>query len=274
MRRFPPLLAAAALSAALGGCAQTTAVGLSGVDRSQLLLVSQEEVHREAAAAYAEVIDQAHAHGALLEHGPLAEQVRRVSARLIAQAGCLRADARKWAWEVQVISSPELNAWCMPGGRIVVYSALISALRLSDDELAVVLGHEIAHALREHTREQVSQALLQQGALQLTSLLGFGGLSALGSVVGRYGITLPFSREHEREADELGLELMARAGYDPRSGPQVWEKMQAAGSGQVPELLSTHPGPASRARDLQLLGVQLEERLGTGSALCPAAALP
>ena len=267
------LLAAALLTAAAGGgCVQTTAVGAAGVDRSQLMLVSQEAVHAEAAAAYAEAIDQARSHGALLEEGPLWHQVRRVSARLIAQVGCLREDAREWAWQVQVVRSSELNAWCMPGGRIVVYSGLISGLHLSDDELAVVLGHEIAHALREHTREQASQALLQQGALQLTSMLGFGGLSLLGSVVGRYGITLPFSREHESEADELGLELMARAGYDPRSGPRVWEKMQAAGSGRVPELLSTHPGAESRARDLQALGERLLGQMGAGGMPCPAGA--
>ena len=265
------LLAAVMLAvAAGGGCVQTTAVGVSGISRTQLLLVSRETVHAEAAAAYAEAIEQARGHGALLEEGPLWHQVRRVSERLIAEVGCLREDAREWAWQVQVVRSPELNAWCMPGGRIVVYSGLISGLHLSDDELAVVLGHEMAHALREHTREQASQVLLQQGALQLTSLLGFGGLSMLGSVVGRYGITLPFSREHESEADELGLELMARAGYDPSSGALVWEKMLAAGSGQVPELLSSHPGAESRARDLQALGMRLRRHMRAGGMPCPA----
>jgi predicted Zn-dependent protease len=180
--------------------------------------------------------------------------VKTVSERLIQQTITFREDARGWPWEVNVLSSPERNAYAMPGGKIMVYSGLVSDLDLNDAEIAAVVGHEISHTLREHARERVSDAYGQE--LLLT--LGAAALGAedaaleLANAIGQVTFQLPHSREQESEADQIGLELMARAGYDPQAAISVWQKMTAAGSsGQPPEFLSTHPSNESRIADLQ-----------------------
>jgi predicted Zn-dependent protease len=167
-----------------------------------------------------------------------------------------RRDAPGWKWEVNVIDSPELNAFCMPGGKIMVYSGLVDQLRLTDDEIAIVMGHEIAHALREHSREQVSQAIAAQTAIGVgAALLGVGAGSAdLANIAYESLVATKFSRVDEQEADRIGLELAARAGYDPRAGVTVWQKMiDASKGGRPPEFLSTHPTEASRIQDIQSL---------------------
>src|SRR5688572_2410589 len=140
-----------------------------------------------------------------------------------------------------------MNAYCMPGGRIMVYSGLIEKLDVSDAELATVIGHEIAHALREHTRERVSRAYAQQ--LVLTGAAAVAGVSEttanVANMVAEVTFQLPFSRDQESEADQIGLELMARAGYDPRAALTLWQKMGQGGGG-TPKFLSTHPSPKDR----------------------------
>lgn len=253
--RLPLALASLALAA---GCAavQTTGAGAVGVGRTQYVspLVSPAQVEQAAAQAYAETLQAARAQGALNRDAAEVRRVQGIAKRLIAQVPHFRPDAARWQWQVNVIRSDEVNAWCMPGGRIAVYTGLIERLSPTDDELAAVIGHEIAHALREHTREQMSQQMatglglavlgIATGSQQAVDLTG-----SLSQVM----FTLPNSREFEAEADAIGVELAARAGYDPRSAVTLWQKMGALGGPARPEILSTHPSPSSRIANLQQL---------------------
>jgi predicted Zn-dependent protease len=178
--------------------------------------------------------------------------VRTISQRLIAQTPVFRPDAQNWGWEVNVIDVKEINAWCMPGGKIAVYSGMIERLKLTDSELAAVIGHEIAHALREHGRERASRAVTQGlvlGVLGAATGVGQGGVD-LAQLALEVTTNLPNSRGQEVEADRIGVELAARAGYDPRAAVTLWQKMdQAAGDGP-PAFLSTHPASEARQRDV------------------------
>jgi len=241
---------------ALGGCQTTTSGGSVGANRSQLMLVSAEQLDQMAAQSYDKLKADASAKGALNRDLAMLQRVRAIAARLEPQTRVFRADAPGWKWEVNVINSNELNAFCLPGGKIMAYSGLISQLRLTDDEIAVVLGHEIAHALREHSREQVSQAMAAQASIGIgAALLGLGqGSADLASAGYQSLVATRFSRGDETEADRIGLELTARAGYDPRAGVTLWQKMIAANSGgRPPEFLSSHPAESSRVQEIQSL---------------------
>lgn len=246
------LLASAALAA--GGCAtvQTTAPGAIGVERKQTMLVSEADVEQGAVAAYAKEVDQARGEGRLNTDAALLGRVHRISERLIRQTAVFRPDAPGWKWEINVQSNPELNAYCMPGGKIMVYSGLVEKLSLSDAELSAVIGHEMAHALREHTRERVSRAYAQNLLIVgVATVVGLGGVADLASQVADVTFGLPHSRQQESEADVIGLELMARAGYDPRAAVSLWQKMSAAEGSGTPQWLSTHPASSTRLADLE-----------------------
>ena len=246
-------LAAALASAALaGGCqtVETTKEGVVGVDRAQHMLVSAEQVNASAAQAYRDVLAKASAQHALDTDAAALARVRGIVGRLIPATAAFRADAPRWDWEVHVLSSPEVNAWCMPGGKIAVYTGLIEKLQPSDAELAAVLGHEIAHALREHGRERASERALEQ--------LGIAALGVMTDVntnlaqnIADLTIVLPHSRRQETEADRIGVGLMARAGYDPHAAVSLWQKMARLGGAQPPQFLSTHPSPETRLADLR-----------------------
>jgi Zn-dependent protease with chaperone function len=186
--------------------------------------------------------------------------VRVISRRIIAASGAFRPDAPGWAWEVNVIRSDEMNAWCMPGGKIAFYSGLIDKLSLSDDEIAAVMGHEVAHALREHARERASEQIgTQLGVSVVAAALGGGQMTA--DLIGGFynvGFGLPHSRLHETEADRIGVELAARAGYDPRAAIGLWQKMAKFSGNKGAEFLSTHPSDANRARDLETYSARVE----------------
>jgi predicted Zn-dependent protease len=241
----------------LNGCTTTTAGGAVGSSRPQLMLISSEELDQMSAESYTKLKSDALGKGALNEDREMLDRVRAVAARIEPNTGVFRPDAPGWHWEVNVISSKELNAFCMPGGKIMFYSGLITTLKLSDDEIAIVMGHEISHALREHSREQVSQAIAAQAAIDLgTALLGLGAGSAdLASVGYKNFIATKFSRTDESEADQMGLELAARAGYDPRAGVSLWRKMIHASKsgGRPPEFLSTHPAEENRIQQIESL---------------------
>jgi predicted Zn-dependent protease len=241
---------------ALGGCTTTTAGGAVGARRSQLMLISPEELEQMAEQSYAKLKADAGSKGELNRDAALLKRVRTIATRLKPHTAIFRKDAPGWKWEVNVISSKELNAFCMPGGKIMFYSGLVSQLQLSDDEIAIVMGHEIAHALREHSREQVSQAMAAQTAINVgTALLGLGETAAeLSGSVYQSLIATKFSRTDESEADDIGLELTARSGYDPRAGVSLWQKMIAASQGdRPPEMLSTHPAEANRVQKIESL---------------------
>lgn len=240
----------------LGGCAsvQTTSSGAIGVDRQQYMssMVSEAALQQEAAQQYSALLGQAKAQGALDRNAAQTKRVQTISQKLIRQAGVFRPDAANWNWDVHVLSADEVNAWCMPGGKIAVYTGLIDKIQPTDAELAAVIGHEMAHALREHAREQVSQQMVTNMGLSVLSAVTGGGATAdLGGALSNVMFTLPNSRTHETEADRIGVELAARAGYDPRAAVTLWQKMGAlGGGGGQPEFLSTHPSAASRIADL------------------------
>ncbi|MGV8900518.1 MAG: M48 family metallopeptidase [Burkholderiaceae bacterium] len=244
----------AALVLASCSTVQTTQGGAVGVGRTQRMSVSESQIEQAAREQYAEVLADARKKGTLNRDAAQLKRIRSISTRLIAQTGVFRPDARNWQWEQNLITAAEVNAWCMPGGKIAVYTGLIEKLRITDDELAAVLGHEIAHALREHARERASQQvgtdLASAGAEILGSIYGIGGLGKIASTGLQLGIGLPNSRLHETEADRIGVELAARAGFDPRAAISLWQKMAQAGSSAPPEFLSTHPSRESRMSDL------------------------
>lgn len=255
-RRSVSLFTALVLAvAATASCTvtSTTQQGAVGVDRRQYMMVSEAEVVKSAALSYDQEKQKAGNQNALNNRPELTRRVRAISDRLIPHTRIFRADALQWNWEINVQSSAEVNAYCMPGGKIMVYSGLIDKLQASDAELAAVIGHEIAHALREHTRERVSRAYAQQiGLTALAVLTGAGDTTmSLAGSISQVTFGLPHSREQEAEADRIGLELMARAGYDPTAAVSLWQKMAQQGSGSTPELLSTHPSSDSRIKELR-----------------------
>lgn len=247
------IIATAALGA-LAGCqtVQTTGGGEVGVNRSQMMMVSAEEVEQASAKQYSEVIAEARKQGILNRDARQVERVRRITDRLIPHVAAFRKDALDWKWEINVIRSDELNAWCMAGGKMAIYSGLIEKLDLTDDEIAAVMGHEIAHALREHARERVSRSMATGlGVSVAGALLGAGQIGQdLMAQVARVTFELPHSRLHETEADRIGVELAARAGYDPRAAVSLWDKMAGRSAGGPPKWLSTHPAHAERQREL------------------------
>lgn len=241
----------------IGGCqaVNTTSGGAVGVQRQQYMfsMLSTDEVNQMYAQSYQQTLGEASSKGVLDKTSNDAKRVQAIASRLIAQAPQFRPDSAQWNWEVNVIKSDELNANCGPGGKIIVYTGLIDHLKLTDAEIAAVVGHEIAHALREHSREAMSKAYGVQMARQgAGALLGLGQDSmALADAVVNYSMTLPNSRANENEADLIGLELSARAGYDPNAAITLWNKMSKASEGAPPEFMSTHPSSNSRIASLQ-----------------------
>lgn len=247
-------ISALSLCVFLSACetVQTTQAGAVGIDRQQRMSISAQEIDASARQQYAQVIAEASNKGVLNRDAKQLQRVRTIVQRLIPQTIHFRPDARSWTWESNVLNQPDVNAWVMPGGKIAVYSGLIEKLNITDAELAAVLGHEIAHALREHARERASEQMIASGALAVgAALLGLGELGQQGAQFAYMGlIGLPNSRKHETEADRIGVELAARAGYDPRAAVTLWQKMGQQGGSSTPTFMSTHPSQADRLRDL------------------------
>jgi predicted Zn-dependent protease len=255
MRTF--VIATAASAVFVCGCqtVETTKQGTVGVDRQQRMMVSEQEVNAAAQKQYAQMMAEAQKKNALDRDSAQVARVKAITSRLIPQTTVFRPDAAKWPWEVHVLSIGDVNAWCMPGGKMAVYSGLIEKLQATDDELAAVMGHEISHALREHSREAISRQMATQAAVGIAgALFGIGELGqGLGNMVADVTINLPNSRTNEVEADRIGVELAARAGYNPMAAISLWEKMAKLSSGgQPPKWLSTHPSHEDRINDLKV----------------------
>ena len=243
----------------LSSCTYTTLSGFTNYNRSQLMLTSADQINTQADQAYSQVIKQAKDKKLLNTNKQTTARVKRIANRLIATTPVFRPDAKQWNWEVNVITSDTVNAWCMPGGKIVVYSGIINKLKLTDDEIAIVVGHEIVHALREHSREQQSREMIKGGLIAIAAIMGADrGTLALGNTIANLGFSLPFNRQQETEADTIGLELAYRAGFNPDAAVSVWQKMSKMGGKQPPEFLSTHPSHAHRIANLQQLANQLK----------------
>lgn len=240
------------------GCqsVQTTDAGAVDVKRKQFMLssISTEEINNSYANMYQETLMNARDEKKLDTKSKNAQRLQVIGKDLIAQVGHFREDALNWDWEINLIDSPEINANCGPGGKIIFYTGIIETLNLTDAEIAAVMGHEIAHALREHGREQVSRAYtLGAAKTGLGVVLGLGnaGMTALDAAVS-YGLMLPNSRGAETEADLIGIELAARAGYDPNGAVSLWQKMdEASGGNAPPQFTSTHPSSKNRIKELQ-----------------------
>ena len=238
------------------------AIARDGVDVGQnsafSKLVPAEEVEHSAAQQYSQLLAQARAKNALAprEH-PQLQRLRAIARKIIPHALSWNPRARDWQWEVHLIGSPQINAFCMPGGKIAFYTGLLDKLQLTDDEVAMVMGHEVAHALREHARERMGKNAVTHGAARIGGALAasiFGIDPRLTDTLARGGanlLTLEFSREDESEADLVGMELAARAGFDPRAGITLWQKMGAANKGAPPQWLSTHPSGKTRIAEIE-----------------------
>ena len=250
------VLATLALTSLLLACANTTRSGAVGVNRSQFLVVSASEVDRLSAVSYNEQNQKAKEKNILLTSGPDYDRLKAISNRLISQTGVFRDDTRQWNWQLVLINAPILNATCAPGGKITFYTGLIEQLNLTDDEIAAIMGHEIAHALREHGRERLSQAMAQSAVtnIAMAAAGAYGSAISAANQAAQYILVLPNSRQNESEADAIGLELAARAGFKPQAAISVWQKMNKATQGKgTPEFLSTHPSGETRIEQLSEL---------------------
>jgi len=237
-------------------CTTTTRPGVVGVNRQQLMMASQSEVERLSTISFNEQNKKAQEKKILITSGPQYDRLINIANRLIPQTAYFRDDTQKWNWQLSLINSPVLNATCAPGGKITFYTGIIDQLNLNDDEIAAIMGHEIAHALREHGRERLSQAMAQSAItnIALAAAGGYGAQINAANQVAQYVLVLPNSRQHESEADAIGVELAARAGYNPRAAITVWQKMMKATQGKnPPEFLSTHPSGETRIEQLSAL---------------------
>jgi len=237
-------------------CTTTTRPGVVGVNRQQLMMASQSEVERLSAISFNEQNKKAQEKKILITSGPQYDRLINIANRLIPQTNHFRDDTQKWNWQLSLINAPILNATCAPGGKITFYTGIIDQLKLNDDEIAAIMGHEIAHALREHGRERLSQAMAQSAItnIALAAAGGYGAQINAANQVAQYVLVLPNSRQHESEADAIGVELAARAGYNPRAAISVWQKMMKATQGKnPPEFLSTHPSGETRIEQLSAL---------------------
>jgi predicted Zn-dependent protease len=253
MRISKPLLA---LCVAL----LVAACATSPTGRKQLMLVSEDQAISASRQAYAQEMGKYQKEGKLVTDPRVLNRVRVITERLVAQAVKMRPDSAQWQWSVQVIDDPKtVNAWCMAGGRMAIYTGLIRQVDPTDDELAQVMGHEIAHALANHTAERMSTAMAANAGIIAAGLMSDnpGQAMALAAAAATVAVKLPNSRTSENEADQIGIELAARAGYDPRAAITLWQKMAKVGGGAPPEFLSTHPSDATRQQRLGALAPKM-----------------
>ena len=248
-RLFTRLLLAGGLGAAWPAAASMPECQRSNFTKA----VSAEQVEQSAMSNYRQMLQQARSQNALApsEH-PQAQRLRFIADRLIPFTPECNERARHWQWEVNLIGSRSINAFCMPGGKIAFYYGILAELQLDDDEVAMIMGHEAAHALLEHAREQMGKNAVTNGALRLgAAIFGLGQVGDLAAQMGSKLLSLKYSRDDETEADRLGLVMAARAGYDPRKGVTLWQKMMGAGGGAPPAMLSTHPAGPARIADIE-----------------------
>ena len=241
----------------LVACTSTSRPGVVGVERSQFMMISAAQIERISASSFEQQAKAAQKKNVLITSGPQYERLKTIANRLIPQTAVFRDDTHSWNWGLQLIDSPLVNATCAPGGRITFYSGIINKLNLTDDEIAAIMGHEIAHAVREHGRERVSQAMAQNVIANVAlAAAGVGSAQSIDAAnqIMQYVLVLPNSRQNETEADAIGLEIAARGGYDPRAAITLWEKMSKESKGKnPPEFLSTHPSNENRIKELVAL---------------------
>ena len=240
-----------------------TACAVSPTGRKQLMLVSPQQAIVASKSAYVETLAPFQKSGKLDADPQVTARVRQITGRIIAQTIRLYPETRSWQWDIKVIDDPEtVNAWCMAGGKMAIYTGLIQKVKPTDDELAQVIGHEISHAVANHTAERMSVALASQLGLGTVALATSGSEGSSATMAGaalaaNLAIQLPNSRTAEEEADRIGIELAARAGYNPYAASTLWQKMAAVGGSNRPEFLSTHPNPQNRMATLRNLAPKM-----------------
>ncbi len=246
------MLGAGAPALAQPGAAQPADIASECKRSGFTKVVSAEQIEKAAGQQYRQMLQQASGERALgPSNHPQVHRLRYIAERIVPHTAGCNERSRDWRWEVNLIGSQQLNAFCMPGGKIAFYTGIIDTLKLSDDEIAIVMGHEIAHALREHARERMAKSTLTNlGAAVLGEFIAGGRASGLFRAGGNL-MTLKFSRDDESEADLIGLDLAARAGYDPRAGVSLWHKMGEASKGAPPAWLSTHPAGNERIVEIE-----------------------
>ena len=238
----------------LGAAVAPAAAMVDECKRSALTkAIPADQVEGAARQQYAQLVGEARGQGALLpESHPQVQRLRYIASRITPLAPACNGRAQQWRWEVNLLDSKQINAFCMPGGKIAFFTGILGTLKLNDDEVAMIMGHEAAHALREHARERMGKtAATRIGAGVLSAFLGLGNTGDTLLNMGGQLLTLKFSREDESEADLIGIELAARAGYDPGAGVTLWQKMAEASKGAPPQFISTHPSGPTRIRDIQ-----------------------
>ncbi len=240
-----------------------TACATSPTGRSQLMLMSPDQAISASKEAYVQTLQPLQESGKVDSDRATTQKVRLITGRIIAQAIMLYPHTQDWEWSVKVIDDPDtVNAWCMAGGKMAIYTGLLDQLEATDDEIAQVMGHEISHALANHTAERMSMAMASQlGLMGLAIAVGGneyrGAILSGSAAAAAVAITLPNSRTSEAEADQIGIELAARAGYDPRAAATLWQKMGESSKGGPPQFLSTHPSSANRQETLSALADQV-----------------
>ena len=243
--------------------ALVSACAVSPTGRRQLALVSESSAIAASKEAYLAQMNELGAAGKLVTDPNVTRRIDQITGRLVAQAVMLRPETAQWEWSVEVIDDPEtINAWCMAGGRMAVYTGLIQKLDPTDDELAQVMGHEISHALANHTAEKMSVAMATQAGVAAAGIFAednAGAIIGVAALAAQYAVQLPNSRTAESEADEIGIQLAAKAGYNPNAAVTLWEKMGAASGEGPPQFMSTHPSPTNRQARLRELAPQMME---------------
>jgi len=235
----------------------------SPTGRSQLLLVSPEQAISASKQAYVQTLKPLADKGKIDNNPAEIKRVKFITGRLITEAVKQYPHTANWHWSVKVIDDPEMvNAWCMAGGKMAVYTGLLNKVKPTDDELAQVMGHEIAHALANHTAEKMSVQMASQIGIVALSVAvddtSYGGLALTGAALAAtMAIELPNSRSAEIEADQMGIELAAKSGYNPRAAVTLWQKMEKESKSKMPEFLSTHPSPGNRQQTLGKLAEQM-----------------
>jgi predicted Zn-dependent protease len=255
MRSHCRYMAVGLLGVTVAACA------VSPTGRRQLALVSEDSAIVASQEAYAMQIGELRSAGKIVaESANVSRRVDAITERLVAQAVALRPETADWQWSVEVIDEPEVvNAWCMAGGRMAIYTGLIEKLDPTDDELAQVMAHEISHALANHTAERMSVAIATNAGVALAGILSEDAARTMSTaaLAAALAIQMPNSRTAEAEADEIGIELAAKAGYNPNAAISLWQKMASVSGGGPPQFLSTHPSPANRQQRLAELAPQM-----------------
>jgi predicted Zn-dependent protease len=262
------LISLTLISAAIAGCATT----LTG--RNQLMIVSPNSAIVESEKAYASTVGELDSNKQLITDKAWVNRISNITGRLVTEAIKLQPETKDWKWSVAIIDDPNtLNAWCMAGGRMAIYTGIVTQLNLTDDEIAQIMGHEISHALANHTAERMSRAVLMNaGMTAAAAVTDSNGMILSGTAMAaKVALELPNSRTAESEADRIGIELATRAGYQPDAAVTLWEKMGKAGGSGGPEFLSTHPAPSNRAKTLGKLG---DDMLKLNPQLKKAAVFP